>query len=308
MAGQISELARRTLRKDFRSHRHRARPASCWSTRSTSVLGDVRHQAVRRRRQAARAARRRGLARREGRRRRRPRPHRRGHERATAPASPPAPSSGPPACRRSSLANTLAEQTGAEMDRGGRIKVQPDCTLPGHPEVFVDRRHDVAERLPRRRAGRDAAGQVRRRRRSSAGSRGKAAKEPFHYFDKGSMATISRFNAVANVGPLRFGGFIAWVLWLAIHVLYLVGLQEPGDDGAALGGQLHRPRPRAAHDHPPAARRPRRAARTRRAAPRRAAGDGSEPAAEHHRAAECPAGDERAADRPAGQLTCGRGQ
>ena len=56
--------------------------------------------------------------------------------------------------------------------------------------------------------------------------RGQAGQKPFHYFDKGSMATISRFKAVANVGPLRFGGFIAWLLWLVIHVFYLIGFKN----------------------------------------------------------------------------------
>jgi NADH dehydrogenase len=68
--------------------------------------------------------------------------------------------------------------------------------------------------------GRYAADQIERRlnRRS--------ALPPFRYFDKGSMATISRFKAVAQVGPLRFGGLIAWILWLIIHVMYLVGFKN----------------------------------------------------------------------------------
>jgi NADH dehydrogenase len=48
----------------------------------------------------------------------------------------------------------------------------------------------------------------------------------FHYFDKGSMATISRFSAVASVGRLRFGGFVAWMLWLVIHLFYLIGFKS----------------------------------------------------------------------------------
>ncbi|HEV7203830.1 MAG TPA: NAD(P)/FAD-dependent oxidoreductase [Jatrophihabitans sp.] len=125
----------------------------------------------------------------------------------------------------SPLANSLAEQSGAEMDRGNRIKVQPDCTLPGHPEVFVigdmmslNDYPGVAQVAMQQ--GKYAADAIRRR------LRGKPAPKPFHYFDKGSMATISRFRAVANIGKLRFGGFIAWLLWLAIHVLYLVGFKN----------------------------------------------------------------------------------
>jgi NADH dehydrogenase len=125
----------------------------------------------------------------------------------------------------SSLTESLAEQSGAERDRSGRIKVRPDCTLPGHPEVFVIGDMMTLDNLPgvaqvAMQQGKYAADQIDRR------LRGKAAKGPFRYFDKGSMATISRFKAVANVGPLRFGGFIAWMLWLVIHVLYLVGFKN----------------------------------------------------------------------------------
>jgi NADH dehydrogenase len=65
-----------------------------------------------------------------------------------------------------------------------------------------------------------AADQIRRR------VDDKAPKGPFKYFDKGSMATISRFRAVAQIGKLHFGGFIAWVLWLIIHIFYLVGFKN----------------------------------------------------------------------------------
>ena len=125
----------------------------------------------------------------------------------------------------SSLANTLAEQTGAELDRGNRIKVRPDCTLPGHPEVFVvgdmmslNNYPGVAQVAMQQ--ARYAADQIKRR------LDGKAPKGPFKYFDKGSMATISRFRAVAQVGRFHFGGFIAWVLWLIIHIFYLVGFKN----------------------------------------------------------------------------------
>jgi len=125
----------------------------------------------------------------------------------------------------SALANSLAEQTGAEMDRGNRIKVQPDCTLPGHPEIFVvgdmmslNDYPGVAQVAMQQATY--AADQIKRR------LGGKSGKGPFKYFDKGSMATISRFRAVAQVGRFHFGGFIAWVLWLVIHVFYLVGFKN----------------------------------------------------------------------------------
>jgi NADH dehydrogenase len=125
----------------------------------------------------------------------------------------------------STLSETLGKQTGAEVDRAGHIAVRPDCTLPGHPEVFVigdmmslNSYPGVAQVAMQQ--GTYAAKAIRQR------VQGKPAPKPFHYFDKGSMATISRFRAVASVGPLRFGGFIAWVLWLLIHVLYLVGFKN----------------------------------------------------------------------------------
>ena len=125
----------------------------------------------------------------------------------------------------SPLANSLAEQTGAEMDRGNRIKVQDDCTLPGHPEVYVAgdmmslKNYPGVAQVAMQQGAYSAKAIVRR-------MKGKAPQKSFHYFDKGSMATISRFKAVANVGPLRFGGFIAWVLWLVIHVFYLIGFKN----------------------------------------------------------------------------------
>lgn len=125
----------------------------------------------------------------------------------------------------SSLTASLGEQTGADVDRSGRIAVQPDCSLSGHPEVFVAGDMMSLNNYPgvaqvAMQQGAYAAKQITRR------LNGKPDQKPFHYFDKGSMATISRFRAVANVGPLRFGGFIAWVLWLIIHVLYLVGFKN----------------------------------------------------------------------------------
>ncbi len=127
--------------------------------------------------------------------------------------------------RASTLARKLADQSGAELDRGGRIKVEPDCSVKGHPEVFaigdmmsLNGYPGVAQVAMQE--GKYVADQIKRR------LKGQAPQGPFHYFDKGSMATISRFQAVASVGPLRFSGFIAWLLWLAIHVVYLVGFKN----------------------------------------------------------------------------------
>jgi NADH dehydrogenase len=127
--------------------------------------------------------------------------------------------------RASALGATLASQSGAEMDRSGRIAVRPDCTLPNHPEVFVIGDMMTLNNYPgvaqvAMQQASYAAKEIRRR------LRGQAPQKPFDYFDKGSMATVSRFKAVANVGPFRFGGFIAWLLWLAVHLLYLVGFKN----------------------------------------------------------------------------------
>jgi len=128
------------------------------------------------------------------------------------------------------LARKLAEAAGAKTDRSGRVFVNPDGTLPGHPEIFavgdvmvLDDGHGSA--LPgvaqvAIQGGRHAAGQIKRR------LAGKPDGQPFQYFDKGSLATISRFSAVASVGRIRTHGFLAWLLWLGVHLLYLVGFKN----------------------------------------------------------------------------------
>jgi NADH:ubiquinone reductase (H+-translocating) len=129
------------------------------------------------------------------------------------------------------LAGRLAELSGAERDRSGRVTVEADLTLPGHPEVFalgdmVRIRQDGGEvvLLPglapvAMQQGRYAARVVRAR------LRGREAK-PFRYHDKGNLATIGRAAAVADIRGLRFGGFLAWLIWLAVHLRYLVGFQN----------------------------------------------------------------------------------
>ena len=123
------------------------------------------------------------------------------------------------------LARQLGEQTGATVDRAGRVDVRPDLTLPGHPEVFVLGDMASLNNYPgvaqvAMQGAKYAAEAIKRQ------LVGRPPQGPFHYFDKGSMATISRFKAVASVGPARFGGLIAWVLWLVIHIFYLVGFKN----------------------------------------------------------------------------------
>ena len=124
-----------------------------------------------------------------------------------------------------SLAAQLAEATGAETDRAGRIKVNPDCTVPGHPEIYAVGDMMALDHLPgvaqvAIQSGRHAADQIKRR------LDGKETGQPFHYFDKGSMAVISRFSAVASIGKLRLSGFAGWLVWLVVHLFYLVGFKN----------------------------------------------------------------------------------
>jgi NADH:ubiquinone reductase (H+-translocating) len=125
----------------------------------------------------------------------------------------------------SPLGRLLGEQSGAEVDRAGRVAVQPDLTLPGHPEVHVIGDMMSLDRLPgvaqvAIQGARYSAEAIQRR------LAGKAPQGPFKYHDKGSMATISRFSAVTSIGKLKFEGFIAWVMWLLVHLVYIVGFKN----------------------------------------------------------------------------------
>jgi NADH:ubiquinone reductase (H+-translocating) len=122
------------------------------------------------------------------------------------------------------LARMLGEKAGAEVDRSGRVAVNDDLTLPGHPEIFVV--GDMAKLdLPgvaqvAIQGGKYAARKVKGR------LKGKETDKPFHYFDKGNMATISRFSAIAEIGKATFSGFVGWVLWLGVHLVYLTGFKN----------------------------------------------------------------------------------
>jgi NADH:ubiquinone reductase (H+-translocating) len=125
----------------------------------------------------------------------------------------------------SPLGRVLAEQSDATLDRAGRVLVEPDLTLPGHPEVHVLGDMMALDGLPgvaqvAIQGGKHAAREIAR------AVAGEPTGEAFVYKDKGTMATISRFHAVASVGRFRFSGFVAWVLWLAVHLLYLVGFKN----------------------------------------------------------------------------------
>ena len=125
----------------------------------------------------------------------------------------------------SKLGATLAQQTGAELDRAGRIAVNADLTLPGHPEIFVIGDMINLDKLPgvaqvAIQGGKYAAKVVEGR------LKGTEVSKPFKYFDKGSMATIARFNAVVTIGKLELAGFIAWIMWLLVHLMYITGFRN----------------------------------------------------------------------------------
>ena len=129
------------------------------------------------------------------------------------------------------LAGRLAELVGAETDRAGRVTVEADLTLAGRPEVFAlgdmvrvrDSNGTVAD-LPgvapvAMQQGRHVAKTLRRRLKNQS-------TPPFHYHDKGNLATIGRAAAVADLGWIRLSGFAAWVTWLVVHLWYLIGFQN----------------------------------------------------------------------------------
>ena len=125
----------------------------------------------------------------------------------------------------SPLGTQLAEQSGAGLDQVGRVLVEPDLTLPGHPEVFVVGDMMAIEDLPgiaqvAIQSGRHAADQILR------SIDGRPRGQAFAYHDKGSMAAVSRLYALAKIGPFHLSGLVAWLLWLAVHLMYIVGFKN----------------------------------------------------------------------------------
>ena len=119
---------------------------------------------------------------------------------------------------------------GAETDRAGRVLVNGDLSVPGHPEVFVlgdtaSAMGDGGKPLPgvapvAMQQGRYVGRAIRAR------VEGRENPRPFKYFNKGNLATIGRSYAIADFGFARVSGFIAWVLWLGVHILYLIGFRN----------------------------------------------------------------------------------
>ncbi|MEP6590282.1 MAG: NAD(P)/FAD-dependent oxidoreductase [Gemmatimonadota bacterium] len=127
-------------------------------------------------------------------------------------------------------ASPLLGTIGAPLDRQGRVVVEPDCTVPGHPELFVlgdaaafqqgADAHAVPAVCPAAiQMGQYAAKAIR------ASVRGRV-RTPFRYWNKGELAVIGRGQAVANLGRLHFGGFLAWLTWIFVHIAYLIGFRN----------------------------------------------------------------------------------
>jgi NADH:ubiquinone reductase (H+-translocating) len=127
--------------------------------------------------------------------------------------------------RASPLSRLLADATGAKLDRGGRIKVAPNCSLPGHDDVYVVGDMMSLAGLPglaevAMQSGRHAAVEISRR------LSGKLEPRPFAYRDLGSLAAVSRSFAVAQRGRLQLAGWPAWLLWLIVHLTFLTGFKN----------------------------------------------------------------------------------
>jgi NADH dehydrogenase len=129
-------------------------------------------------------------------------------------------------------ATPLAQKLGAPLDRAGRVKVNPDLSVPGHPEVFAI--GDMALVLESdgqpvpgvSPAAMQMAKHVARIIENELAFGHAAGRPAFRYWDKGTMATIGRSAAVAKIGRIEFSGFVAWLAWLVVHLIFLVGFRN----------------------------------------------------------------------------------
>ena len=131
----------------------------------------------------------------------------------------------------SPLGRSLASQSKAEADRAGRVAVESDCSLAGRPEVFAigdiaSFQHGSERPLPglapvAMQQGRYVAGVIRSEVRS-----GKRSEKPFRYVDKGNMAVIGRSMAVVDIHGFTVSGWLAWMMWLFVHLMYLAEFQN----------------------------------------------------------------------------------
>ena len=130
----------------------------------------------------------------------------------------------------SPLGKLLATRTKAEIDRGGRIKVQPDLSIPNYPDIYVV--GDLAAATDQHGKPLPGLAQVAMQGGTYAAKsilrkvKGQPPLPPFRYFDKGTLAVIGRAAAVANVFGAQLSGFPAWLVWVFIHLMYLVTFQS----------------------------------------------------------------------------------
>jgi NADH dehydrogenase len=131
--------------------------------------------------------------------------------------------------KASRLGKVLEARAGASLDRAGRVMVDEYCAVPGYPNLFVigDLAHQKQPDGTMVPGVAPAAMQMGRYAAATILARLRARQpQPFRYWNKGSLATIGRNLAVADLGKLHFGGFFAWLIWLFIHLMYLVGFQN----------------------------------------------------------------------------------
>jgi NADH dehydrogenase len=127
-------------------------------------------------------------------------------------------------------ASSLGARTGSQLDRLGRVIVSPDLSLPNHPNVFAAgdmanlAHHETGQPLPG--TAPVAVQQGRHIARNILREIGGRTREPFKFFDKGQMATIGRSRAIVQIGRFKIAGFVAWLLWLVIHIYYLTGFRN----------------------------------------------------------------------------------
>ncbi|HXE57744.1 MAG TPA: NAD(P)/FAD-dependent oxidoreductase, partial [Gemmatimonadales bacterium] len=140
-------------------------------------------------------------------------------------------------------ASPLLKSLGCPLDRQGRVIVEPDCTVPGHPEVFVlgdaaAYEHQEGGTLPGiapvaiqmgEYAARVIRSELAATRRGGAphpANEARPPRKPFRYWNKGQLAVIGRGRAVADIGRLHFGGFLAWLAWVFVHIFFLIGFRN----------------------------------------------------------------------------------
>lgn len=130
-------------------------------------------------------------------------------------------------------ATGLTQKLGVELDRAGRVKVNPDLSLPGHPEVFAI--GDMALVLEENGKPVPGVSPAAMQMARHAGriikdeldlGKGRSPRPPFKYWNRGTMATIGRTAAVAWIGKLHFSGLFAWLAWLLVHLIFLIGFRN----------------------------------------------------------------------------------